>query len=150
MISDILTKKSAGNAKKYTYALSTRSSPGFKTPVILDNVTSNKVLEIFWKDNGLDTIKSIIDNEDMAKKFYQLDDTPSDILELVYNFKERQQILSQLPKYKNLPKLAKFIDNVVSNLTYGKKLLFNKLGGMLILDQDYEVIKKEVGLEFPE
>lgn len=91
-------------------------------PVILDDVTSNKVLDIYWKDYGLDTINSIIDNEDMAKKFYQLDDTPSDILELVYNYKERQQILSQLPKYKNLPKLAKFIDNVVRTYkTFGER-----------------------------
>ncbi|KYK21593.1 hypothetical protein AYK21_00635 [Thermoplasmatales archaeon SG8-52-2] len=91
-------------------------------PVILDDVTSNKVLEKFWKDYGLDAINSIIDNEDMSKKFFSLDDTPSDILELVFNFKERQKILSQLPKYKNLPKLARFIDNVVRTYkTFGER-----------------------------
>jgi len=91
-------------------------------PVIFDNVTSNKVLEKYWKDHGLDTINSIIDNKEMAKKFYQLDDTPSDILELVFNYKERQQILSKLPSYKNLPKLSKFIDNVVRTYkTFGER-----------------------------
>jgi hypothetical protein len=91
-------------------------------PVILDDVTSNKVLEKFWKDYGLDAINSIIKNEDMAKKFFSLDDTPSDILELVFNFNERQKILSRLPKYKNLPKLAKFIDDVVRTYkTFGEK-----------------------------
>ncbi len=91
-------------------------------PVVLDNVTSNKVLEKFWKDYGLDAINSIIENEEMAEKFFSLNDTPSDILELVFNYKERQQILSQLPKYKNLPKLAKFIDNVVRTYkTFGER-----------------------------
>ena len=58
----------------------------------------------------------------MAKKFYSLDDTPSDILELVYNYRERQQIIAQLPMYKSLPPLAKFADNVVrSYKTFGEK-----------------------------
>lgn len=91
-------------------------------PVIFDDVTSNKVLEKFWKDNGLEAINSIINNKEMAEKFFELHDTPSDILELVFNFKERQEILSQLPKYKNLPKLAGFIDNVVRTYkTFGKR-----------------------------
>jgi hypothetical protein len=91
-------------------------------PVVLNDVTPNKVLEQFWKDYGLDAIDSIIDNEEMAKKFFFLDDTPSDILELVSNYQERQQILSQLPKYKSLPSLAKFVDRVVRTYkTFGEK-----------------------------
>ena len=91
-------------------------------PVVLDNVTPNKVLDRFWKDYGLDAINSMIDDEEMAKKFFSLDDTPSDILQLVSNYRERQQILSQLPKYKSLPPLADFADNVVRTYkTFGKK-----------------------------
>ncbi len=91
-------------------------------PVILDNVTPNKVLEKFWKDYGLSVINSIIDDKVMAEKFFSLHDTPSDILELVFNYRERQQILSQLPKYKSLPPLAKFADNVVRTYkTFGEK-----------------------------
>jgi hypothetical protein len=91
-------------------------------PVVLNNVSPNKVLERFWKDYGLDVINSIIDEEEMAKKFFSLDDTPSDILELVFNYKERQQILSQLPKYKSLPPLAKFADSVSKAYkTFGEK-----------------------------
>ena len=91
-------------------------------PVVLDDVTANKVLEKFWKEYGLNAINSIIENKEMAEKFFSLNDTPSDILELVFNFKERQKILAQLPKYKNLPKLAKFIDNVVRTYkTFGEK-----------------------------
>jgi hypothetical protein len=91
-------------------------------PVVLNNVTPNKVLERFWKDYGLDAINSIINDEEMAKKFFSLDDTPSDILELVFNYQERQQILSRLPIYKSLPPLAKFVDNVVRTYkTFGEK-----------------------------
>jgi hypothetical protein len=90
--------------------------------VVLNNVTPNKVLERFWTDYGLDAITSIIDDEDMSKKFFSLDDTPSDILELISNYRERQQILSQLPKYKSLPPLAKFVDNIVRTYkTFGEK-----------------------------
>jgi hypothetical protein len=91
-------------------------------PVIFDDTTSNKVLEKYWKDHGLDTINSILGNDDMSEKFFSLDDSPSDILELVFNFKQRQKILSQLPKYKQLPKLAKFIDDVVRTYkTFGER-----------------------------
>jgi len=91
-------------------------------PVVLNDVTPNKVLEYFWKDYGLDAINSIIDDEEMAKKFFSLDDTPSDILELASNYRERQQILSQLPKYKSLPPLANFVDNVVRTYkTFGER-----------------------------
>lgn len=91
-------------------------------PVVLNNVTPNKVLEKFWKEHGLDAINSIIDDEEMAKKFFMLDDTPSDILELAFNYRERQQILSQLPKYESLQPLSKFIDTVVRTYkTFGEK-----------------------------
>lgn len=91
-------------------------------PVVLNNATPHKVLEKFWKDYGLEAVNSIIDNEEMAKKFFMLDDTPSNILELSFNYKERQQILSQLPRYESLQPLSKFVDNVVrSYKTFGEK-----------------------------
>lgn len=91
-------------------------------PVVLNDVTPNKVLEQYWKDYGLDAIDSIIDDEEMAKKFFSLDDTPSDILELVFNYHKRQKILSQLPRYRSLPSLAKFVDSIVRTYkTFGQK-----------------------------
>jgi hypothetical protein len=64
----------------------------------------------------------------MAKKFYQLDDTPSDILQLVYNYDEIQQILSKLPTYKNLPTLARFVDNIARTYkTFGEKKVLSEL-----------------------
>jgi len=91
-------------------------------PVVLNKVTPNKVLEIFWKKYGLDAIDSILGDEKMAENFFSLDDTPSDILEVVFKYEERQQILSQLPKYKSLPPLANFADHIARTYkTFGEK-----------------------------
>jgi len=91
-------------------------------PVVMDNVTPNKVLERFWDDYGADAINELIDDEDMSKKFYQLDEEPSDILKLVLNFKKRQKILSLLPTYQSLPPIAKFADKIARTYkTFGKK-----------------------------
>lgn len=91
-------------------------------PVVLNNMTPNKVLERFWKTHGSNVIYSILNDENMAEKFFSLDDTPSNILEMVFKYKERQQILSQLPRYKSLPPLAKFADHIAKTYkTFGEK-----------------------------
>ncbi len=90
--------------------------------VVFDDVTPNKVLEKYWKDNGLNVIKEMVSNEEMANKFFSLNDSPSEILELVFNYNKRQKILSQLPTYNSLPPLASFIDNIARTYkTFGEK-----------------------------
>jgi len=97
-------------------------------PVVLNNVTPNKVLEIYWKDYGLDAIKSIIDDEEMVEKFFDLDEPPSNILEIVSKYRERQKILSHLPRYKSLPPLASFADNVARTYkTFGMKKTLSEI-----------------------
>ena len=91
-------------------------------PVVLNNVTPNKVLERFWKKHGLNAINSILDDKEMAGKFFSLDDTPSNILETVFNYNERRQVLSQLPQYSSLPPLARFADHITKTYkTFGEK-----------------------------
>ncbi len=91
-------------------------------PVIFDDATPNKVFEKFWEKEGVSIINHLINDSNLAEKFYNLDETPSDILELVLKFKERQKILSKLPKYKKLPPLAKFADTVARTYkTFGEK-----------------------------
>jgi hypothetical protein len=91
-------------------------------PVVLSNVTPNKVLERYWEKHGLDAINSILDDIKMTEKFFSLDDTPSNILEVVFKYEERQQILSQLPKYESLPPLARFADHIARTYkTFGEK-----------------------------
>ncbi len=94
-------------------------------PVIFDDATPNRVLESYWADYGLDLIESIINDKEMAEKFYSIKDEPSDILELVYKYKERQKILSKLPRYKTLPPLAEYADNIARTFKSfgGKKTL---------------------------
>ena len=70
----------------------------------------------------MDAIDSILGDEEMAGKFFSLDDTPSDILEAVFKYEARQQILSRLPKYKALPPLARFADHIARTYkTFGEK-----------------------------
>jgi len=97
-------------------------------PVVVDNTTPNKVLERYWKKHGLTVIDSILDDEKTSKDFFSLDETPSEILQLVFNYRERQKILSQLPRYKSLPPLAKFADNVVRTYkTFGEKKALSEI-----------------------
>lgn len=91
-------------------------------PVVLTNATPNRVLELYWKKYGLEVINSILHNKEMAEKFFSLDDTPSNILEMTFKYKETQQILSQLPRYDLLPPLAKFADHIARTYkTFGKR-----------------------------
>ena len=91
-------------------------------PLVLSNVTANKILDLYWEEHGLDVLNTILDNKKMAEKFYSLDDTPSNILELVFKYRERQEILSQLPSYTKLPPLAKFADDVAKTYkTFGRQ-----------------------------
>lgn len=81
-------------------------------PVVMNNATPNKVLECFWKKYGLDTILTMINDENIARDIFSLNDTPSNTLEMAFNYKERQEILSRLPRYEFLPPLAKFADHI--------------------------------------
>ena len=91
-------------------------------PLIVTEITPNKLLEMYWDSFGKEFIFSIIDDEKMADSFFNLDDTPSNILPLVFDYKKRQDILLQLPHYNSLPPLARFADNVARTYkTFGKK-----------------------------
>ena len=91
-------------------------------------MSSSKVLEIYWDDYGFQLINSILNNEKIAKNFNKLDENPSDLLKLVFNYKERKIILSELPRYKVLPPLAKFADDIAKLYkTYGKNKILVEL-----------------------
>ena len=91
-------------------------------PLVLSDASPNKVLEIHWKNYGKEYINSVIDDKDMIDSFYQLDDTPSNIVKMIFEYKERQKILSQLPRYEKLPPLARFADHISRTYkTFGEK-----------------------------
>ena len=96
--------------------------------IVLNDVTPNKVLEIYWKKHGLDAIKSIIDDEKVADNFFSLPDTPSEILEVISKYKDRNEILAKLPGYNNLPPLAEFADHIAKTYKiYGKNKVLSEL-----------------------
>lgn len=91
-------------------------------PLVLTDTTPNKILEMYWKEYGHDFLESIIDDTKMADSFFKLDDTPSNILETVFEYKNRQQILDQLPQFTVLPPLAAYVDNIARTYrTFGLK-----------------------------
>ncbi len=91
-------------------------------PIVLKNVTPNKVLEIYWRTYGVAAIDSIVQNEKLSEKFFSLDDIPANILQLVSNYKKRQKILSKLPSYEDLPPLSNFADHMARTYkTFGEK-----------------------------
>jgi hypothetical protein len=81
-------------------------------PVILKNISSNKALDIYWEEFGFEIINSILKNEKLTNNFLNLDENPSDILELVFSYVKRKNILSDLPKYDSLPPLAEYADKI--------------------------------------
>jgi hypothetical protein len=91
-------------------------------PLVVSEVSPNKILEMYWDHKGKEFIFSVIDDEEMADSLFNLDETPSNILEMVFEYKKRQDILLQLPRYNSLPPLANFADNIARTYkTFGKK-----------------------------
>jgi len=91
-------------------------------PLIVTNTTPNKILEKYWEQYGKDYLLSKVDDPTMVDSFFHLDDTPSNIVQLVDEYQQRQTILTQLPRYDRLPPLASFIDSVARTYkTFGEK-----------------------------
>ena len=97
-------------------------------PIIISDITPNKLLEKYWKNYGKDIVDSLIDDQSMTNSFYHLDETPSTIIQMIEEFNTRQQILSTLPNFQSLPPLAKFADTISRTYkTFGKKKALNEL-----------------------
>ena len=97
-------------------------------PVVVKDVTPNKVLEMFWNAHGLQALEHIVSDKKLAKELFTLDDTPSTILEIASSYMERQNILAQLPRYRRLPPLAQFADQLAKTYkTFGEKKSLSEL-----------------------
>ncbi|MEF8848006.1 MAG: hypothetical protein V5A68_02615 [Candidatus Thermoplasmatota archaeon] len=97
-------------------------------PLLVNDVSPNDVLEIFWDDYGLSLLESIVDDSDTASKLFDLDSTPSKILATSFKYKKQRDILSELPDYKYLSPLASFADHIAK--TYkasGKEKAINEI-----------------------
>ncbi len=94
-------------------------------PVIVSKATPNKVLNMFWSEYGEEAIATIVGDEKTAKKLFEKTDTtkssPSQILKEASIYTKERDIISALPKYKSLPSIAKFADNIARiYMTQGK------------------------------
>jgi hypothetical protein len=91
-------------------------------PLIISKTTPSKVLERYWTDYGNEFLCSVLDDKNIADSLFQLDDTPSNIIMLAFDYQQRSRILSQLPVYTCLPPLAAFADTVArAYMTFGEK-----------------------------
>ena len=85
-------------------------------PVIIKNASPNKVFTTYWADHGEAAIYAIVKDEDLAEELFEKADiqksAPSFILKNAAMRAKRRDILSSLPKYKSLPSIAKFADDI--------------------------------------
>jgi hypothetical protein len=94
------------------------------SPVVVSKATPNKVLSMFWDEYGIDAIKAIVGDEATAERLFKTADsstTPSQVLREATILTNERDIISALPKYRSLPPIAKFADNIARiYLTQGK------------------------------
>lgn len=97
-------------------------------PLIVSKITPSKIIERYWSQYGIQFLESIIDDKEMVASLFKLDDTPSNIIILALEYKQRQMILSKLPKYNQLPPIAAFADTVARTyMTFGEKKAISEI-----------------------
>jgi len=97
-------------------------------PLVVSDATPNRILEMYWDMYGKEFIESVVDDKTMADSFFKLDDIPSNILAMVFEYEQRQKILAQLPHFESLPPLATFADNIARTYrTFGKKTALGEI-----------------------
>ncbi len=93
-----------------------------KDPLIISKTSPGKIIERYWDQFGKEFLESILQDKEKAGSFIQLDETPTSIIALAFEYQQRQTILSQLPVYSHLPPLASFVDRVSRTYrTFGEK-----------------------------
>jgi hypothetical protein len=94
------------------------------TPVVVSKATPNKVLGMFWEEYGKEAIKAIVGDEQTVQRLFDEADTstsPSQVLKEASILTKERDIISALPRYKVLPPIAKFANNIARiYMTQGK------------------------------
>jgi len=111
-INYILNKKSYGQPEDFIDALHPNEHEKNALLFLLDHhqeslvvsdVTPNSVIEMLWEENGINFLEEIVQDKDKAEDLYALSESPSQIIKIAYDIKNRKQILKDLPFYDNLP-----------------------------------------------
>jgi len=113
-------------------------------PLVIDNATSNKILSRYWGKYGQAIVKKLAGDRGVDILRRQKNQTPSEILEMVYQEIEKQNVLSSLPVFDSLPALADFAHRIA---------LAFRVGGVqeavrIIHGEDMDVKKKAVSYAF--
>ena len=97
-------------------------------PVIIDEATPNKILEVYWEKYGRELIYSIVNDDDLTDNLLSIDETPSRIIEIAVKTAERKKKLKEYPNYKKLPPTAEFVDELAKNyLLFGEQKVVSLL-----------------------
>jgi len=97
-------------------------------PIIVDDVTPNAVIELFWETYGQEFLTSILENEDIANELFELHDTPSAIIKAAFEYQKQREILKELPTYQSLPPMASFLNQMARTYrVYGKQKLLSSI-----------------------
>lgn len=92
------------------------------TPLIIPRITPNKILERYWGEYGEEILMKLVQDDAQVKKILDSKALPSEMLEQAVKRAEKQEILSNLPHYENLPPLARLADTIARGYkTRGKK-----------------------------
>ena len=75
-------------------------------PLIVSKTTPSKVLDRYWTQYGKEFLESILDDTEKAASLFQLDDTPSNIILLAFEYQQRQNDIistsSTMKTYRHL------------------------------------------------
>lgn len=93
-----------------------------KTPLIISRITPNKILEKYWEEYGEEILKKLVHDDTQVQKILTMNAHPSEMIEKAMKMSEKQEILSNLPRYENLPHLASLANSIArAYKTLGKK-----------------------------
>ena len=97
-------------------------------PLIVSKITPGKVIDRYWTQYGHDFLESILADQELVVSLLKLDETPSNIINLAFEYQQRREILSHLPIYKQLPPLAAYADAVARTYkTFGEKKALSEI-----------------------
>lgn len=105
--------------------------------LVLENGTVNEFFSRLWENKGIEAIYAVIGDKKKAKKIYNeydLDEyRPREILKKARETKQREERLSSLPEFKDLPPKGRLADAVAKTYKVeGKEKAIQKL-------QDFEI-----------
>ncbi|MBN1861322.1 MAG: hypothetical protein JW840_07675 [Candidatus Thermoplasmatota archaeon] len=97
-------------------------------PLIVSKITPSKVIDRYWTQYGHDFLGSILTDQELVDSLLKLDETPSNIINLAFEYQQRREILSRLPVYEQLPPLAAYADAVARTYkTFGEKKALSEI-----------------------